>query len=475
MKQKLSNVSKWMKENVDVTKPEWIFVLISLILPLISFMYMDTDSIIRCGIDIGKSMLDGQFWDYYAYSYDASYQKLMGHPPVYDIIFYLTVGIWEFPLALIEHFSGTILRFNLAARIYSKLFLLVFLMLAAWMIKKIALELKISESHVKWASFMFLTSAMVYSYVCVVGQYDIMGIFFCLTGVYFYVKRDMLKFALMFAVAIQYKFFAIFIFFPLILLKEKKIHKVISYMILPAVSIALFKIPFLNDGHAIVEKNLTDLDMFDRIFRNTFPIFETEVPLSFLALGAVCIYCFFKEVEEGMEGYYAIYVPFLALSALFLSFPFFPYWLIYLTPWIPLLYFMRKDLVEKHFWAESGMVAGVVIGHYNHFNYVFDLQNMKGMFLETVMGSYENLTNPITVANFTGVIVAEMEGIYFGLYILCLITMLILYRPVPDMVYKDKEFCCRKELWIRAMMQLGIGALPLLLYFASFLRELVMY
>lgn len=474
MKRKFNTIQRWMQNNKDISKSEWVFVIAALILPLISFMYMDTDSIIRCGIDIGKSMLDGQFWNYYAYSYEASYQKLMGHPPVYDIVFYLTVGIWELPIALIEHFTQTSLRFNIFAMIYSKMFLLVFLMLTAWMIKKIALELNISESNAKWASFMFLTSAMVYSYVCIVGQYDMMGIFFCLVGVYFYIKNDMLKFALMFAVAIQYKFFAIFIFFPLILLKEKKILRVISYMILPAVSIAVFKLPFLDDGEAIIAKNLTDLDMFDRIFRNTIPIFETEVPLSFLALGAVCIYCFFKEVEKGQERYYAVYVPFLALSALFLSFPFFPYWLIYLIPWIPLLYFMRKDLKEKHFWAESGMIAGVVIVHYNHFNYVFDLPNMKNMFLEKVMGSYENLTNPITLENFTGVIVSDMEGVYFGLYILCLVTLLILYRPTANMVYKDEEFECRKELWIRAVIHYGIGALPLLLYFLSFVREIMM-
>ena len=132
MRQKVDSIKKWMVEYADVSKPEWRFVLVSLLLPLISFMYMDTDSIIRCGIDIGKSMLDGQFFDYYAYSYDMSYQKLMGHPPVYDIIFYLTVGIWELPIAFIEHFTKTLLRFNIFAMIYSKLFLLVFLMMTAW-------------------------------------------------------------------------------------------------------------------------------------------------------------------------------------------------------------------------------------------------------------------------------------------------------------------------------------------------------
>ena len=214
--------------------------------------------------------------------------------------------------------------------------------------------------------------------------------------------------------------------------------------------------------------------MFDRIFRNTFPIFETEVPLSFLALGAVCIFCFFKEVEKEQKKYYAIYVPFLALSALFLSFPYFPYWVIYLTPWIPLLYFMRNDLTEKHFWAESGMIAGTIIGHYNHFGYISDFPNMKNMLLEKIMGSYKDMENPITLENFTGVIVDEMEGIYFGLYILCLVTLLILYRPVPKMETKDETFACRKELWIRAAVHIVIGALPLLLYFGSWFREIIM-
>lgn len=471
MKQKMKSMWNWTNGNTDISKPEWIFVLISLVLPLISFMYMDTDSIIRCGIDVGKSLFDGKILDYYAYSYDVSYPNIMGHPPVYDFIFYLTVGIWELPIAIIEKVTGTILRTNLFAMIYSKLFLIVFLMLTAWIIKKIAIELKISEKHAKWACFMFLTSAMVYSYVCVVGQYDIMGIFFCLVGVYFYIKKDMLKFAVFFVIAIQYKFYALFCFLPLILLKEKKMYRIFSYLTAPMLSILMFRIPFLNDGEAIIAKNEVNAEMFDRVLRNTISIFETEVPLSFLAVGAVCIWCFFKKVEEGMEGYYAIYVPFLTFSALFLTFPYFPYWLMYLTPWIPLLYFMRNDLSEKHFWLETGMVCGTVIGHYSHFGYVFEISNMKNMFLERLIGSHESLSNAISLMNFTDVIVGKYEGIYFGLYILCLGTMLFVYRPVIGMRYKSDEFKCRKELWIRGIIQLTVGLLPLLLYFASFLRE----
>lgn len=302
MKQKITDVKNFICGNGKVTKGEWAVLTVTLILPLISFMYMDTDSIIRCSIDVGKSIFDGEFWDFYAYSERVSYQKLMGHLPSYDIVFYITVAIWQLPIAIIEYVTGEALRFNLAAMIYSKLFLMVCLLAATWMVRKIALELRISKKNATWAAFMFMSSGMMYSYVCITGQYDIMGVFFCLVGVYFYIKNDMLKFALMFALAIQYKFFAIFIFFPLILLRVKNIWRVISYLILPAATVILFKLPFLNDGQAIAGKNEIDAGMVERLFGNTLTIFETEVPLSLLAFGGVCIWCFFNDDKKFRGG-----------------------------------------------------------------------------------------------------------------------------------------------------------------------------
>ena len=107
---------------------------------------------------------------------------------------------------------------------------------------------------------------------------------------------------------------------------------------------------------------------------------------------------------------------------------------------------MRSDLTEKHFFAEVGMTVSVVMAHYSHFDYVFDLSNMEHMFLETAMGSYEEMINPITVQNFVGVVVSDAEGMYFGIYILCLITLLLLYRPKEKMFYKGENFSCRKEI-----------------------------
>ena len=215
-----------MKDRQTVRRRDWVIALLCIMVPLFSFWYMDTHSIVRCGIDVFRSVFAGRFNDYYAFAKESQLNGLMGHEMTYDIIFYVTVGIWELPIAVIETIFGISFRHNTIVMVYSKTILLVFLCLSARMIQKIALQLGITEKNAKWAEYMFMTSGFIYAYTCIAGQYDIMGIFFSLVGVYFYIKGDMKKFGLLFIVAVQYKFFPLFIFIPLLLLKEKNIKKI---------------------------------------------------------------------------------------------------------------------------------------------------------------------------------------------------------------------------------------------------------
>ena len=122
----------------SVEKWEWIVLLIILSFPLLSFFYMDTNSIVRCGIDVTKSIVDGQFLDYFDYTSLSLANQLMVHEPAYDILFYLTVGVWEIPVAIAELVTGKTLEHNFIALGYSKMLLIVFLLLSAWMLRKIA-------------------------------------------------------------------------------------------------------------------------------------------------------------------------------------------------------------------------------------------------------------------------------------------------------------------------------------------------
>ncbi|MDE7273205.1 MAG: hypothetical protein K2N95_09105 [Lachnospiraceae bacterium] len=452
---------------------DWTIVILCIIIPLFSFNYMDTESITRCGIDVFRSIFAGRFDDFYAFAKESQLAGLMGHEPTYDIVFYFTIGIWEFPIAVIETLMHVSFKHNTIVMIYSKTLLLVFVFACSEMIQKIAIELGISQKNAKWAKYMFLTSGFIYAYTCIAGQYDIIGIFFSLAGVYYYLKEDMKKFGVLFIVAVQYKFFPLFIFIPLLLLKEKNVKKIILYLIGPVISVLLFRIPFMDDGIAIIEKNAINADMLDRIFRNRISIFETEIPLSFLFVGAVCIWCYLKEIEENERKYYAIWVPFLSLGLLFMSFPFFPYWILYLAPWIPLLYYMRSDMTEKFFWLETGMTVSILLAQFSHFYWVFEIDNTKNLLLDLIY-RFEKIDNPFMVMDIMGdLYIDDYEFLFYGLFILCLAFLLVLLKPKSGVIYKDDEFNSRRVLYLRFGIQYVIGALPLFLYICSIFRNFV--
>lgn len=435
---------------------------------------MDTHSIIRCGIDVFRSVFAGRFDDFYAFAKESQLAGLMGHEPTYDIIFYLTVGIWELPIAVIETVLHASFVRNVLVIVYSKTLLLLFVAFSAEMIRKIALELEISEQNAKWAKFMFLTSGFIYAYTCIAGQYDIIGIFFSLVGVYYYLKGNMKKFGLLFIVAVQYKFFPLFVFLPLLLLKEKNIGKIILYLTGPVISVLLFRIPFMDDGFAIMEKNAINADMVDRIFGNRIAIFETEIPLSFLFIGAVCIWCYLKDVDMAERKYYAVWVPFLSLGLLFLSFPFFPYWILYLIPWIPLLYYMRNDMTERFFWIETGMTVSIMLAQFSHFYWVFEIDNTKGLLLDMIY-RFERIENPFMVVDVMCALdIDAYEFLFYGLYILCLVFLIVLLRPKKEIIYKNDVFDSRGVLYKRFVIQYMIGALPVFLYIGSVLRNIIM-
>ncbi len=462
-----------MKDRQTVRRRDWVIALLCIMVPLFSFWYMDTHSIVRCGIDVFRSVFAGRFNDYYAFAKESQLNGLMGHEMTYDIIFYVTVGIWELPIAVIETIFGISFRHNTIVMVYSKTILLVFLCLSARMIQKIALQLGITEKNAKWAEYMFMTSGFIYAYTCIAGQYDIMGIFFSLVGVYFYIKGDMKKFGLLFIVAVQYKFFPLFIFIPLLLLKEKNIKKIILYLIGPVLSVLLLRIPFMDDGIAIAEKNALNADMVERIFGNRIAILETEIPLSFLFIGAVCIWCYLKEINDDERKYYAVWVPFLSLGLLFMSFPFFPYWILYLVPWIPLLYYMRNDMTEKFFWLETGMTVSIMLAQFSHFYWVFEIDNTKDLLLDLIY-KFDRIENPFMVTDImSDLYIDDYEFLFYGLFILCLAFLIVMLRPCRSLSYKSDEFDSRRVLYSRLAIQFIVGALPVFLYICSIIRNII--
>lgn len=69
---------------------------------------------------------------------------------------------------------------------------------------------------------LFATSPIAIFAVFIFSQYDVIGVFFTLLGLYFYFKEKFWRFAFFFSIAISFKYFAALIYLPLVLLIEKR-------------------------------------------------------------------------------------------------------------------------------------------------------------------------------------------------------------------------------------------------------------
>ena len=81
--------------------------------------------------------------------------------------------------------------------------------------------------NAKWAAYLFLSSAVVFVEIGLVGQLDVLAFPFLLLGIYYYQRKNYKKFILFFSIAISFKLFPLFIFIPLVLLYEKNVLKII--------------------------------------------------------------------------------------------------------------------------------------------------------------------------------------------------------------------------------------------------------
>lgn len=82
------------------------------------------------------------------------------------------------------------------------------------------------------AKLLFFTSPIIIFIVFIFSQYDIFGLFFVLLGLNYFLKKNIKLFLLFFSIAISFKYFAIIFFVPLIILIEKKLSKLLVYLLL---------------------------------------------------------------------------------------------------------------------------------------------------------------------------------------------------------------------------------------------------
>ena len=192
-------------------------------------------------------------------------------------------------------------------------------------------------------SILFATSPFAIFAVFIFSQYDVVGVFFSLLGLYFYFRKEFIRFALLFSVAISLKYFAVLIYAPLVLLIEKRLIYLVGYMIL-GLLVTLLQIAMYWQSE-VFSSHIFSLAM-SKGSEATHRGIAVLVGFAYLA---ICLFAYFKrgtltlETREWPKD--AIFCSLFAYCLMFLLVRWHPQWLIIVTPFFALacLYLREKN------------------------------------------------------------------------------------------------------------------------------------
>jgi hypothetical protein len=303
--------------------------------------------------------LQGHITDFYEYN------KLYLRGNDYLPTLYLIFALWNIPLHLLglasyptlEVFNG--LHWNLLMQsptaieiAWWKTLLALFYIGSAIVIHKIA-DLIESPHKTKSSlvSTLFATSPFVIFSVFIFSGYDVISMFFTLLGFYYYLKKDFKRFIFFFAIAISCKYFAAILFFPLILMIEKRPIHIAKILILGTSAVALglcfywrseiFREEIFNLMlHKIKGNPLQHINLSEQL-----NLAISLIRFSFASLYiAACIHIFFKKFKSKTEWQkYAVFMSLFSYALMFLLVKWHPQWSIIIMPFISLSYLFIKN------------------------------------------------------------------------------------------------------------------------------------
>ncbi|MEG1859981.1 MAG: hypothetical protein RR193_06535, partial [Christensenellaceae bacterium] len=129
------------------------------------------------------AILEGHLSDFYTYN-----QPIVGGND-YDVLVYLIFALWNLPMFL----AGRATPWPATPAyimLYQKILLVIFVLLAAWILYKICTKIGANKKTAFYSSFLFMTAPYLLLSTVAYGMYDIMYVFFMLWGLCFFIKDE---------------------------------------------------------------------------------------------------------------------------------------------------------------------------------------------------------------------------------------------------------------------------------------------
>ncbi len=408
------NWKKW-REYLNCTHPHGAEIALILLVGMIlgsCYLYNDIAFTSSCGVKFWNCLCSGElpffYWKGYTGAKGSALEMSVGGS--YDFILYLVFAVYDFPIWVWEKLTGFSFMQFVPTRLYIKGIGWVFAGVSAYLIYKIAELCEIDREEAKWCPVLFLSSAIFFYTQVIMSGYDTISVAFTLVGIYGYLKKNDRCFVLSFAVAIGMKMFAIWIFIPLVLLREKRVWKILIYGIEGISVLVIPKIWFAVTSHryllrqavesaaatgGIVDESqigsatngiidhaeaVIDAAIFPegREAEYTFLTMDT-LPLVFVGMIAIWLFCYFYKKEMGSRQ--IVYVCAITMSVFFLTVKLHPQWAIILMPYITLIILMHPERMKENLILEGVFTLGFVFNKAINYYWTCNMNLIENMMM----------------------------------------------------------------------------------------------
>lgn len=312
----------------------WDYVLFVLLAVVCFFCFQHGDILHTAGSSFGY--LDGHFFDFY--DYNTQYGIWDSYMPSS----YWMFAIWNIPLKVLGIVPHPTQIVPVGVLMWYKLLPVTLYMISGYFIYKICMEIGMGSKKSKICTYAFYTTPIGFFSQFIFGQYDIFTLFFMLIGIYYYFKGKDLLFILFFSFSVPFKYFSLLVFFPLLLLKEKNVWKILQAVILVVIPYALELLIYYPSE--VFREYVLGFQATSYIFEATIELTEYSISYSIVIFALVCAWAYFTNVQGRTD--WAEWAFFLSGLAIFVAFGisrWHPQWLLMGMPFFLISAFLHKD------------------------------------------------------------------------------------------------------------------------------------
>ena len=288
--------------------------------------------------------------------------------------------LWVLPVYFLNIHCGIDIS-GVGAYIWYKAFMLICMLICAYIIYRIIFTITENEKKGLMAVFLFCSSLVTVLCVVVVAQAEICYLVFVMLGVYFYIQNNEKGFILCFLISIPLKFLPVFVFIPLVLYHSKSFRKIFAELMVGCSGIVLDKIMGLfrvNTGAVNEFRDHYFQDVIGHIDDSSMLNLNGLVSRSSLftiVFLIFCVWCFCRNQDEDRtQNKYnicAVWISFTSFLMVSILLNITIYWIVITIPFLVLIIALDDKNIRVNFVLTVLFELGMVYMHNGECSWVF--------------------------------------------------------------------------------------------------------